>query len=239
MGLTIHYKAKFQGTKKQLVNKLTEIHSNCLDKPFEEVSEIKSITITKEIIDTYHFWQDYCTYPNNSTENLKKRDKALEELGADIGLVINLHVGDNLTENRQVVVFDTWAGEGCENTELFFVKNKTNNTWYAESFCKTQYAEHFIRCHLLVIELFDMLKENDFDVVVDDEGEYWETRSLEILAKSLNDYTGLLLAISDSLKKQFENSDYDVVCEIDKSQNIMIAEKDKTKTRTQENENTN
>ncbi len=59
MGLTIHYDIKFEGTQEQLISKLTKIRSACLDKPFEEVSEIKSVVITKKIIDTYNFWQKY------------------------------------------------------------------------------------------------------------------------------------------------------------------------------------
>ena len=222
MGLTINYEIKFQGTQKQLVSKLTKIRSACLDKPFEKVSEIKSIIITKKMIDEYNFWQNYCTYPNNTTENLEKRNKALEALGVNIGLIVNLNVNNKLKAKTQIVIFNVWAGKGCEDTELYFVKNKTNDKWYAGSFCKTQYAEHFIRCHLLVIDVLDMLKEKGFDVNVRDEGEYWETRDLKILAKSLNEYTGILLSISDTLKKQMKGTNYTVDCEIDKSQNIII-----------------
>jgi len=221
MGLTINYKAKYQGSQKELVDKLAKIHSQCMDKPFEEVSEIKSVIITKKIIDTYNFWDDYCTYPNNTSENLKKRNKALEELGVNIGLVISLYLDSKLKPKTQVVMFNVWPGKGCEDVELYFVKNRTNDKWYAHSFCKTQYAKHFVRCHLLVMDLFDMLKENGFEVSVDDEGHYWETRSLDILAKNLNDYTGLLLAVSGALKKQLENTEMIVDCEIDKSQNMM------------------
>ena len=162
MGLTINYDVNFQGTQKQLIKELTKIRSACLDKPFEKVSEIQSVIITKEIIDTYHFWQNYCTYPNNSFENLEKRNKALKDLGVTTDIVINLDVNNKLKPKTQIVIFGVWPGKGCENAKFYFIKNKTNDKWYASSFCKTQYAENFIRCHLLVIDVLDMLKEKGF-----------------------------------------------------------------------------
>lgn len=221
MGLDIRHKIKFSGTQSELTNRLSEIRNKCRDLPFEEVGEVKSITITKEMIDTYHFWQDYCRYPENTTDNLNKRDQALKDLGVTTWLIINLGTANKLTPKREVVIFDLWPGEGCEGAYFYFIKNKTNNTWYASGFCKTQYAEHFIRCHLLIVDLYDMFKEKDFDIEVKDEGGYWETRDLKVLAKNLNDYTYLLLNIAGALKKQVEGTNAHVDCEIDKSQNII------------------
>ncbi len=221
MGLTINYDIKFQGTQTDLVNKLSKVRNLCLDKPFESVGEIKPIIITKEIIDRYNYLQEITSYPDNSDENLRKRDEELLELGVSIDLMINLDVNEKLTPDRQFVIFNVWAGNGCEDTEFYFAKNKTNNKWYASGFTKTQFAEHFIRCHLLVIYVLDMLKESGFDVDVRDEGEYYETRDLEVLAKNINDYTGLLLQISGELKEQVKNSEFTLDCEIDKSANIV------------------
>ena len=75
------------------------------------------------------------------------------------------------------------AGEGCENTNLNFEKH--GKKWTCKSFTKTQYAKNFAKCHLLVISLFDMLKENGFEVEIYDESDYWETRDLSNLAKNM------------------------------------------------------
>jgi DNA modification methylase len=222
MGLTIHYNTKFQGTQKELVKKLTKIRSICMDKPFEEVSEIKSVIITQKMINEWNFWQNYCNYPNNSRENLDKRDKALDELGISTGLMINLEIYNHgIKPKTQIVTFSVWAGEGCENTEYCFVKNRTNNKWQAKGFTKTQYAEQFVKCHLLVIKVLDMLKEQGFTVIVHDEGHYWKTRKLDVLAKNINDYTNLISSIFGSLSKQAETLGMGIEAPITECQNYM------------------
>jgi hypothetical protein len=53
---------------------------------------------------------------------------------------------------------------------------------YWHACCKTQYAsvvsdEHLIRCHLLIVELLEALRQMGADIEVRDETGYWETRS--------------------------------------------------------------
>ena len=86
-----------------------------------------------------------------------------------------------------------WPGEGCESSELNFQKRKRKSV--CSSFCKTQYAEQFVKCHLLVVQLLDMLKAEGFEVDVSDEGHYWQTRDLKVLAKNINDYTSLISSV--------------------------------------------
>jgi hypothetical protein len=62
--------------------------------------------------------------------------------------------------------------------------------WCWQSFCKTQYAanvsdEHFLRCHLMVVEILDEAKRLGFTVTVHDEGLYWDTRSTDSLLAEL------------------------------------------------------
>ena len=221
MGLTINYKIKVEGTKQQIADRLIEIRSACLDKPFEEVSEVRSIIITKKMIDVYQFWQDYCFFPNNSVKNLAKRNQELLDLGVDIGLIVNLDVHGKLTPKRQIISLNLWPGKGCETFNINLIKNKTNNVWHCDNYCKTQYAEHFIRYHLLVINVLDMLKEKGFEIKVNDEGEYWTTRDLKILAKNINEYTGILVSIEKALKESIKDTEMSVKCEIENSKNII------------------
>ena len=95
------------------------------------------------------------------------------------------------------------------------------------SFCKTQYATRFVDCHLLVIKLLDMLQEKGFKLDVSDEGNYWETRDLEVLAKNINDYTVLLGAVFDSLKQSCSKSgqNLSVQSQIEHCKNLVVVRK--------------
>lgn len=55
---------------------------------------------------------------------------------------------------------------------------------YVQDFCKTQFAD--IQVHLQIIELFRLLEGRFETFFVEDEGEYWETRNIELLQKHIN-----------------------------------------------------
>lgn len=120
-----------------------------------------------------------------------------------------------------VISFGVWAGEGCESTDFNF--EKRGERWVCSSFTKTQYAEEFVKCHLLVIKVLDLFVEQGFTAKVNDEGEYWETRDLSKLAKSINEYTQMIQAICGGLKKAAEKTNRDIRIEapIDECKNYM------------------
>ncbi len=220
MGLTVNYKIAFKGTAEELCNKLEIIRQKCRDLPFEEVSDIEHIRYSKEDIAFFNMLQDECSYPNNTEENLAKRDKALKDKGLDINTMINLVVSHSgRAAYYQMVNCLMWPGEGCESVDLNFVKKR--DYWRCEGFCKTQYATHFARCHLLVISVLDMLKALDFIVDVDDEGEYWESRDIKVLGKNINEYTAMLTSIGKSLRGIVEKMGGELVAPIETSQNYM------------------
>ena len=77
--------------------------------------------------------------------------------------------------------------------------------WRWSSFCKTQYAsdpdyggvQNFLRCHLCVVKLLDFAKATGLmSVEVQDEGGYWEARSLEKLAREVGQWNEFVAAIS-------------------------------------------
>ena len=222
MGLTIHYKAEFEGTQSELVKRLSRIRTKCLDKPFEEVNEVKAVNITKNTLDEYKCIENCLREKgsNSINEDYENRDKELEKLGLTLDLIINLQVYHKL-EPVKVVYFTLWAGEGCEGTAFYFIKNKTNNKWKANSFTKTQYAEHFFRCHLLVIDVLNMLKEEGFSLDVYDEGSYWETRDIKVLAKEINASSEMIAGIAGMLKKELKGTGAILECNIDRSKNIV------------------
>lgn len=67
--------------------------------------------------------------------------------------------------------------------------------------CKTQYAfrlgrDHFLRCHLTLIELLD--RANDMGIVarVTDAGGYWEGRSIEDLLRTSQEHDEMVAAVA-------------------------------------------
>ncbi len=68
------------------------------------------------------------------------------------------------------------------------------------SFCKTQFANdprvggcaNFQRAHLSVLAVPEHMQQIDFKVRVSDEGDFWESRDLAVLAKNIGEYDAML-----------------------------------------------
>jgi len=225
MGLTINYTITTKGNAAELALKLETIRQKCLDLPFAEVGEVKTTKITKNHIAIWNWLQNSLAFPNNSSDNLEMRDLILELLGVSTWGIIEAGVwkekdGRSWQELKPTtnVSLGLWPGEGCESCDLnFYLRGKQ---FIAHSFCKTQYAVHFVQAHLLVVKMLDLMKDAGFSVEVRDEGKYYETRNLKILAKELGDYNVLVGSISGMLKDLGWKSDQ-IECALDKSQNIM------------------
>jgi hypothetical protein len=225
MGLTIHYTVEFKGNSKQLRTKLEKIRQLCRNLPFEEVGLIKTVKITQKIIDLWNYYQ---TSENTTRED---RDTAMEKLGITPWQMIELGEWKE-DENRSwkevkpttTVSLALWPGEGCESCDLNF--QRIRGKFICKSFCKTQYATHFARCHLLVIQLLDMLKAEGFNVDVYDEGHYWETRDIKVLAKNINESTALISAVLGGLKSAAEQQGIVVEAPIEDSKNYMKVDED-------------
>jgi hypothetical protein len=220
MGLTIHYTIKFDGTTKQLQRKLEKIRHACCDLPFEEVGEVETLKITQKIIDLWNYYQ---TSENTTRED---RDTAMEKLGITPWQMVELGEWKEEGNSHWKVVKPTtmvslflWPGEGCESAELNF--QRIRGKFRCKSFCKTQYAEEFVKCHLLVIQLLDMLKAEGFDVDCYDEGHYWDTRDIKVLAKNINESTALISAVLGGLKSAAEQQGIVIEAPIVNSKNYM------------------
>ncbi len=223
MGLTIHYEVSIPTTE-NIVEKLEKVRQKCLDLPFEEVNEVKDIEVKKETIQLFRDLQKQYSYPHNSSENLEKRDKMMEERGVDTWTVIMIDRQKH-PKNHHLAQLSLWAGKGCEGTEFSFTKKR--KYWKCSGFTKTQYAEQFVKCHLLVIKALDLLKEQGFTVKVSDEGHYWETRDLKVLAKNINDYTALIKSIFGTIKDKVDGqSNVEIVSSIEGCENYMNVEED-------------
>jgi hypothetical protein len=221
MGITIHYKIEFDGSAKELTSKLEKIKNKCRDLPFEEVGDVKNKVITESIRDRYNYLQNITFHPNNSEENLRNRDKELENMGVSIWTMIEAsNFYDKRNKNQNIVLLSLLPGKGCEYSDLNFYEIP-NHKFNCRSFCKTQYSENFVKDHLLVIKLLDILKEEGFKVEVSDEGKYWETRDIKVLAENINLSTKMLISVFEKLKEQFKGTDTRIESNIENSKNFI------------------
>jgi hypothetical protein len=102
-------------------------------------------------------------------------------------------------------MFCATPGDGCESAQIGLCRFAGVPGWRLESFCKTQYAsrhgwEHFLKCHRGVVELLREAKRLRLKVEVQDEGELWETGSLERLRHNLGEYDQSMAAFAGALK---------------------------------------
>ena len=81
--------------------------------------------------------------------------------------------------------------------------------WSWGSFCKTQYASdpkcggtaNFVRCHLAVVHLLDAIQKRQLATVeVSDEGDYWEHRDAQKLAKTVGDWNQMVATVVGQFK---------------------------------------
>lgn len=80
------------------------------------------------------------------------------------------------------------------------------------SFVKTQYANdpslggwvNFIKAHLSVLAILEHMQGQGFNVEVSDEGHFWHTRDLAVLAKHIGDYDVLVAGMAGALKDAAE-----------------------------------
>jgi len=111
-------------------------------------------------------------------------------------------------------------GEGCAPMNIALTRLKGERIFKGKAFCKDRYAEDFIKCHLLIISILDICKEEGILKNVDDEGGYWNTRDLSILAENINAST-MVLAQFSKILKQMASPGVEIVSAIDKSKNYV------------------
>ena len=115
-----------------------------------------------------------------------------------------------------IICFSTKPGQGCEPANFGlcrypgevsdpgFGRHQTKlKCWSWHSFCKTHYASdprcgglpNFLRCHLGVVALLDEAEKLGILGKVSDEGDFWETRSLERLTKEIGEQSAMLAGL--------------------------------------------
>ncbi len=216
MGLTIHYDLKFQGTAEEARVKLQEISRVARALSFKNIGKIWELDYSKDF--------------NNDEEN--KRKAGEDEDGYRWAKIQSQPRGDWIGRTRypnkdgskyKGYTVELWAGEGCEPTNLGLI-SKDGRNWRGHAFTKTQYAEHFVGAHLLVITILDVCKKLGILKSVSDEGDYWETRDLSLLGGNITESTKAIKKMHGDLKRAFKH-DRIVGC-IDECENYMTVKKE-------------
>ncbi|MGG6265425.1 hypothetical protein ACQ4M3_24410 [Leptolyngbya sp. AN03gr2] len=125
--------------------------------------------------------------------------------------------GMSWKDSTYLLAFDTLPGQGCETAAFGFAthnKIQAVNDWIWTGFCKTQYAsnseyggrEHFIRCHLALVKLLDESQKLGVRCEVDDQGNYWNTRSIFELTAALNAQNVFMAATMGSIKNALDST---------------------------------
>jgi hypothetical protein len=213
MGLTIHYQLAATGDEAHAHRLVRQLRQVALDLPLEHVGEIAEFrgdecNGKQRADDAPHRWLliQARTQIELPVEPWEKRRGITREM-------------DVLP--RHAIAFETEPGEGCESANFGlcqfpseichpeFGKLTTKlKGWSWRSFCKTHYASdprcgglpNFLRCHLGVVALLDEAKRLGCLGKVSDEGEFWETRSLERLTKEVGEQSAMLASILGMLQ---------------------------------------
>ena len=140
---------------------------------------------------------------------------------------LHQHRIERITKSGNGVVLRVDVGESCERFCIMMGRLGRGRLWRGKGFTKTQYATHFTRCHLAVIQMLDACQEAGILKSVRDEGEFWEKRDMEVLAKNINLSTDTIRAITSAMKGPAEAAGFTVESAVEKSANYMKVNKKK------------
>jgi hypothetical protein len=213
MGLTIHFQLATTGDEAHARRLVQQLRQVALDLPFEHVGEIAG------------FRGDQCDWKLRADDDPYRW--LLIQARTQIQLPVEpAETRRGITREMDVlplhiIAFETEPGDGCEPANFGlcqfpsevshaeFGKRKTKlKGWSWHSFCKTHYASdprygglpNFLRCHLGVVALLDEAKKLGFLGKVSDEGEFWETRSLDRLTNEIGEQSAMLAGMLGVLK---------------------------------------
>jgi hypothetical protein len=212
MGLTIHYKLHSDTRDaKQARQLIEELRKRAIDLPFAKVGEIVELK------------GGSCNHEYYVGNN------PLRWLAIQAGQLVEREGNYYRVKPKHVIAFSADPGDGCEPANFglclypatIFVPDPRTGLncrlrtelkgWSWGSFCKTEYAsnpaaggiQNFLRCHLLVIRMLDIVKELGILASVSDEGDFWEKRDVEALAKEVGEWNQGMAAFVGQLKDLF------------------------------------
>lgn len=215
MGLTIHYNLRSRATGANTGKaKISALREEISGLGFEELGDV------------FHLEGDSVDYEKRGQDDDKRwfliQAGTFIKDPSDAGRTYKC-------QPLEVVGFGAWPGDGsepsnfglCRYPETFSTamsrfprpNGRTHdfptgiNGWSWGSFCKTQYASdpecggvgNFVKCHLQVIAALDAAKSLGLLESVSDEGDYWEKRDVQALAKKVGQWNEIIAAMGGAL----------------------------------------
>jgi hypothetical protein len=104
--------------------------------------------------------------------------------------------------------FLAMPGKGAEAASFGFMlrtfDDDGSREWFWQGWCKPQYAsvhgeQHFLDCHLRLVAMMEYAIQAGINVSVCDEGQYWETRDINLLLAELAKMNGLTARMAGRL----------------------------------------
>ena len=182
MGLTIHWDLEFRGTENEVKDKLKELKTCAEQLPFAVVRGPVLLDYGKWTVEKKHAKKGYGDW-------------------RDWASIQGTPVWETSPRGKKAFCLNLVPGTGCEPMNIGLRQHNNSNVWAWHSFCKTQYAEEFAKCHLLVIRILDECKRLGILKRVKDEGGYWKTRDIKVLGISINESTEMLQGLFGKLSK--------------------------------------
>jgi len=93
--------------------------------------------------------------------------------------------------------------EGCEATNLGFIRTGKGGTWRGSSFTKTQYAKKFIQAHAGVCTILKAAEKMGLVCGVSDEGNYYDSGDITQLADNGQENLKIIAAMTNVLTERF------------------------------------
>lgn len=194
MGLTVHYELSLpvSTTQEEVEQKMEALRQACRDLPFHFVD--KALIIRK-----------------GDEANFRKVGKEDPYSWLLIQANTSIQTSEDHWDScspEVLVAFKAHPGRGTEDANFGLGLYPGANEWRWQSFCKTQYANdprfgglgNFLRSHLALTAALEKAKELGMLREVSDEGNYWETRDLTVLAKAVGEYDALVAGLGQSTK---------------------------------------
>lgn len=230
MGLTIHYRYRFDGSRDELRERLETITGAVDDLP-EDVEvpglfhftagELKSgrgIGLGPDGDDRETVREYYRGSVTTSLSGVHGSEYRLpggawqdERPDTDGRMQMRWLPGeDAVVDNWEAFVMPVWVMPGCEPFQIVLGRPEDGDEWMGRGFTKTQYAEDFLKAHLTVITMLDMVDAAGMLEDVSDEGDYWEDRDLSALTDSIQEYKVVVEGLGSVLSKLGNEAGFDV-----------------------------
>jgi hypothetical protein len=180
MGLTIHYDLKLKDRRVSVARQAIErLHAKAQELPFQHVGEIWDVKGPETDFDRVD-------------DSEGKRWFLIQS-----GCYVEISPHNVQVNPKRIIGFCTLPGNGCEpanfglcqypaTIEFQGKRYRTHRPgWTWGSFCKTQYAQEFLKCHHMVCLMLDHAKLCGLEVDVHDEGGFYEDRNPEKLGTTV------------------------------------------------------